>query len=309
MADTVHNKRSAGQPVYASKNPYFKRTSRPIYALFFLLPFIIFYEFGTILIDSELLHESHIRVVAFVWLQSFAESLGLTSYFTRLATPLLVVVVLFAFQIASRQSWALRLKDFPPMAGECIILAVPLIVFSALLSRPAGAVQDELTANSTAVEINLRSVQLEPAVQMPRVSAEVQTNPVGESGPKGSLLISIVTGIGAGIYEEFVFRLVLICLLMLFLEDVLGLRYLPSITLAVIVSAVLFSAHHHILFVDGSLQRGEALALWPFVFRTAAGLYFAALFALRGFGIAAGTHAFYDIIAALLNASLSAAQN
>jgi len=32
-----------------------------------------------------------------------------------------------------------------------------------------------------------------------------------------------------------------------------------------------------------------------------AGIYFAAIFAIRGFAIAVGTHAFYDIIAALLN--------
>jgi hypothetical protein len=35
-----------------------------------------------------------------------------------------------------------------------------------------------------------------------------------------------------------------------------------------------------------------------------AGIYFAVLFAVRGFGIAAGTHAFYNIIAAVLNAFL-----
>jgi len=33
-----------------------------------------------------------------------------------------------------------------------------------------------------------------------------------------------------------------------------------------------------------------------------AGVYFAVIFAVRGFGIVAGTHAFYDILAAILNA-------
>jgi hypothetical protein len=32
-----------------------------------------------------------------------------------------------------------------------------------------------------------------------------------------------------------------------------------------------------------------------------AGIYFAAIFAIRGFAIAVGTHAFYDILAAFLN--------
>jgi hypothetical protein len=38
-----------------------------------------------------------------------------------------------------------------------------------------------------------------------------------------------------------------------------------------------------------------------FGFRAVAGVYFAVLFAIRGFGITAGTHAFYDIIATIIN--------
>ena len=36
--------------------------------------------------------------------------------------------------------------------------------------------------------------------------------------------------------------------------------------------------------------------IYVFLFRMLAGIYFALLFRLRGFGIAVGTHAFYDII-------------
>ena len=307
MTDTLHNRHSIGQPLYCLKNSYLERTSRSIYALVFLLPFIIFYELGTILIDSELLHQSNIRVVAFVWLQSFAQSLGLTGRFAWLAAPLFVMVILLAMQITSRKPWAVRLKDLLPMGVECIILAVPLVVFSTLLSRPAAA-RDAITADSAAMQINLRSIQA-AAPEVTRTSAGTQINPAGETPRKTPLLVKIVTGIGAGIYEEFVFRLVLICLLMLLLQDFFSLNYTASVTLAVVVSALLFSAHHHILFLNGGFESGEAFAWWAFVFRTAAGLYFAALFALRGFGITAGTHAFYDIIAALLNAALSAPQS
>jgi len=37
-----------------------------------------------------------------------------------------------------------------------------------------------------------------------------------------------------------------------------------------------------------------------FAFRTAAGLYFAALYRLRGFGVAVGAHACYDVLVGLL---------
>jgi hypothetical protein len=123
------------------------------------------------------------------------------------------------------------------------------------------------------------------------------------------LLASIVTGIGAGIYEELVFRLILICVLMLLFQDVLGLNHRSSIVLSVLVSAGLFSAHHHIVFVNGQLALSAAFNWTEFGFRTIAGIYFAGLFAIRGFGIAAGTHAFYDIIATIINAAFFSSIN
>jgi len=46
-----------------------------------------------------------------------------------------------------------------------------------------------------------------------------------------------------------------------------------------------------------------------FGFRTIAGIYFAVLFAIRGFGVTAGTHAFYDIIATIINAAFFSSIN
>jgi hypothetical protein len=57
---------------------------------------------------------------------------------------------------------------------------------------------------------------------------------------------------------------------------------------------LLFSAAHYI----GPL--GDSFALYSFTFRAVAGLFFAMLFLLRGFGIAAGTHFFYDLLVGLL---------
>jgi membrane protease YdiL (CAAX protease family) len=115
-------------------------------------------------------------------------------------------------------------------------------------------------------------------------------------------MANIVTGVGAGIYEELVFRLILICLLMMFFQDLLGLSHANAIVSSVLISAALFSAHHHIIVLDGQLGRNAPFNWTEFGFRTMAGVYFAALFAIRGFGITAGTHAFYDIIATLINA-------
>ena len=45
---------------------------------------------------------------------------------------------------------------------------------------------------------------------------------------------------------------------------------------------------------------GDSFELYSFTFRTMAGLFFALLFVVRGFGIAAGTHAAYDMLVGLL---------
>ena len=105
----------------------------------------------------------------------------------------------------------------------------------------------------------------------------------------------IVLSIGAGIYEELVFRLGAFTLLSILLGDLLQVPRLWSLLLMVVGSAMLFASYHY----QGGL---EAFAWQTFVFRTGAGIYFGLLFFCRGFGITAGSHAAYDILAVLLPA-------
>jgi hypothetical protein len=81
-------KYSANQLFNFTKDSYLDRTSRPIYAIIFLLPFIIFYEVGTFGINTDVLNQSQIRVVAFVWLQNLLESLGFGGKLAWVAPPL-----------------------------------------------------------------------------------------------------------------------------------------------------------------------------------------------------------------------------
>ena len=186
------------------------------------------------------------------------------------------------------------------MAVESILLAVPLIVLSLLLSGPARGQGDVGRFANSAVQIQ---AEIMPGCSSVTVnsSSALQAGSVDTEGQ--SLLANIVTGIGAGIYEELVFRLILICALMMVFQDVLRLSRKDSIILSVLISAALFSAHHHIVFVNGQLGQSSPFNLTEFSFRTIAGIYFAVLFAIRGFGITAGTHAFYDIIATVINAA------
>jgi membrane protease YdiL (CAAX protease family) len=263
-----------------TRDSYLERTSRPVYAIVFLLPFIIFYELGTIFINTDVLSQTEIRVVAFVWLQELLRYLGFGGKFLWAAPALLVIVILLAYQLVSGKRWWVSFTDIIPMTLECILLAIPLIVLSLFLHSSSVA------SNSSSQYVSAAS----------RLAAVTQ--------PAPSLLADIVTGIGAGIYEELLFRLILICVLLLLFQDVFGLGKNNSIVLAVLVSAALFGAHHHLDFLTGRPNQADFFD-WPkFIFRTMAGVYFAALFAIRGFGITAGTHAFYDIIATLINVTV-----
>jgi membrane protease YdiL (CAAX protease family) len=299
-------KYNASQLFNFAKESYLERTGRPIYALIFLLPFIIFYEVGTLLINTDVLNQSQVRVVAFVWLQNLLEYLGSGSKLAWVAPPLAVMVILVALQLASRKQWYFGLSDIWPMTMECILLAVPLIVLSLFLSSPAREQNDIGQFANTAIQIEAK---VTPSCSSTAANSSAVIQAGGGEVTNESLLANIITSIGAGIYEELIFRLILICALMMLFQDVLQLDRKNSIILSILISAALFSAHHHIVFVNGQLGQSAPFN-WPeFGFRTIAGVYFAALFAIRGFGITAGTHAFYDIIATIINAAFFANSN
>jgi len=294
-------KYSTSQLFNFTQDSYLERTSRPVYAMVFLLPFIVFYELGTIFINTDVLDQSRIRVVAFVWLQNMLEYLGTGSRFAWAAPPLAVIVILVALQLVSRKRWYFNINDIWPMTIECIMLAVPLIVFSLLLSGPAQPQGDIVQQQYGTAQVQSETILSCSSLAVVGLSPSAEdTNGIIANGK--SLLADIVTGIGAGIYEELLFRLILICVLMLLFQDVLRLSHKNSIILSVLVSAALFSAHHHIVFVNGQLSTSAPFNWTEFGFRTIAGIYFAILFAIRGFGVTAGTHAFYDIIATFVNA-------
>jgi membrane protease YdiL (CAAX protease family) len=297
---TKGKKSSPKQWLDFRKDSYLERTSRPIYAIIFLLPFIIFYEVGTFSINTDVLNQSKIRVAAFVWLQNLLESMGFGVKFAWVAPPLAVVVILLALQITSRKQWRFWFRDMLPMSIECVLLAVPLIVLTLFMGSSAaqeGNVSRFEPHNTQTQIVSLPACSSVSGGNLPSLSAEA-----GEAADGQSLIANIITGIGAGIYEELVFRLILICLLMLILQDVLRLTHKNSIVLAVLISAALFSAHHHIDLFSGQPNANDPFNSVRFAFRTIAGIYFAVLFAIRGFGITAGTHAFYDIIATIINA-------
>lgn len=105
---------------------------------------------------------------------------------------------------------------------------------------------------------------------------------------------ALVLSIGAGLYEELVFRLFLMGGMFWIFTSVLGRSRLLSAFVALVVSSLIFSAVHHV----GNL--GEAFTLSAFTFRFFAGVVLAGIYYTRGFAVAVYTHAIYDIIVLVL---------
>ncbi|MEN6405951.1 MAG: CPBP family intramembrane glutamic endopeptidase [Thermoguttaceae bacterium] len=110
----------------------------------------------------------------------------------------------------------------------------------------------------------------------------------------GATLKASLGFLGAGIYEELVFRLILLSILVWAFRHA---KFTPrmSVVAAVALSSLLFAAAHNVG------PYGETLAWSRFLFRTLAGVFFAVVFWYRGFGIAAGCHAAYDIFVCLFH--------
>ena len=99
------------------------------------------------------------------------------------------------------------------------------------------------------------------------------------------LLGRICVSFGAGVHEEFVFRLGLFGGLWALFANQLGSK--TAALGAACASSVLFSLAHY-----GS----EPFQLYSFVYRCVAGFLFCGLFWARGFAIAVYTHALYDVL-------------
>lgn len=165
---------------------------------------------------------------------------------------LAVVAILLAWHIARKDAWHISPATPAGMVFESIALAVPLIVFGFAMSR---------------------------------------FFPLAAGWSEGTTE-TVILSMGAGIYEELVFRLILCTALAMVLRNGLRMSTGLSFLLLVVISAALFSGYHYL--------GNEAFNWRNFAFRTAAGVYFAVLFVVRGFGITAGSHMAYDILIIML---------
>jgi membrane protease YdiL (CAAX protease family) len=104
-----------------------------------------------------------------------------------------------------------------------------------------------------------------------------------------SLSAQILVSLGAGIYEEFVFRVLLLGVLVFIFRRLLRVQQVVAYGMAAFLGATLFSGFHYI----GPF--GDSFQLPSFLFRLIAGITLTGLYYLRGYGITAYTHSLYDL--------------
>jgi len=167
---------------------------------------------------------------------------------------LLIVAVLLIQHVLSREKWTAEPKALAGMFGESVLWTTPLIAMSYLCGSPMAGV--------------------------------AASSPAG-----GQLLQALLLAVGAGVYEEFLFRLAMISLILLIFVDIFSIKKGPVLLAAVVASGCLFSLYHFPFGTDGAGGFHWA----EFIFRAAAGIYLGLIFIARGFAVAVGTHTFFNL--------------
>lgn len=98
---------------------------------------------------------------------------------------------------------------------------------------------------------------------------------------------NVVDYIGAGVYEELLFRLIAFTVLVILLVDMCKIPKNWAYPSMVVSTAIVFAGYHYL---------GKPIVWHTFAFRATAGAYLGVIFLLRGFGVTAGAHVVYNLI-------------
>lgn len=229
--------------------PYFSQTSSLTYSYLIALPLLIMYEVFIMISQPDA--ETFVRLSADIWIKWLFAIFGFNTLKYTLAIALILGIYVF---FKDRENPVkVRGRFFLYMILESILYA---IVIALLISGFLGMI------------FNFSA-----------------TGGIGGLTKFQQLALSL----GAGLYEELVFRVLLVNgLVVLFgwLNFQKGWKHAS----AMILAALLFSAVHYIGVF------GDQFTLSSFLFRFLFGLALNGLLIYRGFGIAAWTHSMYNVI-------------
>ena len=239
------------------RTTYFALARSPRYSILFALPLLVAYEALAAVLSTA---DGGLRNGADVLLRTlFAAGAGPRGSLALMATVILIGAGLVVRDL-KRSRAGLRARVFALMFLEACGIA-------AVFGTVVGAVTTTLLGSFSALSI------VQPA----------------QAGPATGLMLSL----GAGLYEELFFRVLLVSGLATAARALLGVGRIPAGVFATVIGALIFSAFHYV----GPF--GDRFQLGSFAFRAISGVVFSALYLLRGFGITAWAHALYDVLVML----------
>jgi membrane protease YdiL (CAAX protease family) len=228
---------------------YFENTNNLLYSFLVSLPLFFLYEI--LILISQPSSDAIVRISVDVWIKSLFTSLGVSAISFSLL--IIAIVGLFILYKEKDRLKTLKFVYFPVLLLEATFYAIVV----AFISQ------------------SLVSFMLNMAV----------SDPIATLTTTQKLALSL----GAGLYEELFFRVILVTVFILIFTKVLGKKW-AAVVAAVVLSALLFSAVHYI----GSM--GDAFTMGSFLYRFLFGLILNGIYVWRGFGVTAWTHAIYDIM-------------
>ena len=245
------------EPSHSEGSPpgsYWEKSRRPLEILLFLLPFIIAYEIGLMfLLRSE--QDLVLTNLAHKGIFKLFDVFGVSG---QILPGLLLVMSLLILNLLGRRPWRIEPKVVGFMWIEAILWVIPLYILARVLSSGVS------------------------------LGMEAQSVEAFEPG----LLGRIAIGIGAGLYEELIFRWFLILLVHTIVCDVFKGSDFKGYLFGILISTAAFTIYHPISGVPAS----------TIVFYALGGLYFGLIYVNRHFGIVAAVHALYDVTVVLLHA-------
>ena len=236
---------------------YHWQTLRPVVCLAFVVPWVMFYETAVLLTDSPA-----VRSGVDAWLQWTFDRLGMGPL---VILPIVTIAALLVRHHHTRDTWRFDPRILLGMLVESAGLG--LILYWAAAACHLILAPDDVSNAGTEP---IASVLL---------------------GPTHASWVRTVAFVGSGLYEELVFRLLLFSGLVLWARRWLSTPH-QAWLLAMVVSSALFATLHY----DVINPAGAPFDWNGFLFRFFASAIFCAIYLFRGFGIAVGAHACYDIL-------------
>jgi membrane protease YdiL (CAAX protease family) len=208
-------------------------------------------------VSNLMLQGSNIRSGMDRWLVHFLEIFGLGEV---ILLPLLTAGILLLAHHRHNDSWRIR----PGILGGMLVESVGLGLILFFAAKAIYLVSQPIPSE---------------------VVASTWREPLWWS--------QTIAVVGSGIYEELIFRMVLLTLFIEWLFRRTGRQHIYWVAIALI--SLLFVGLHY----DFLNPVGSQFDLFSFLFRYFASVIFSLLFLFRGFGIAVGAHIAFDILTQL----------